>query len=95
MTVYVDHPLDWGKGSVKQASRVRYWCHMMADTIEELHEMAARLKMPKAWYQGPPSHAHPHYDLSLSRRKQAVAAGAVDISEWDRQHTLALLKRLR
>lgn len=49
-------------------------CHMLADTAEELHEMAERIGMRLEWHQGD------HYDVSISRRKVAVELGAVEIT---------------
>lgn len=89
MSVYVDYPLDWGTGSVKGAPRVRYWCHMYADSLEELHLMAQRIQMRKEWFQVSNS-GIPHYDLSKSRRNMAVAQGAIEFTP-----TLADLKRFK
>lgn len=75
MPVYVDtlvvYPNAWGpflKGS----------CHMAADTPEELHAMAAKLGMKRAWYQDDPR--HPHYDLVKSKRDKAIQLGAQAVS---------------
>jgi len=54
-------------------------CHMVADTTDELHAMADRIGVARQWYQGPPKTRHPHYDIALSKRALAVAAGAVEI----------------
>lgn len=93
MTVYVDEPLDWGLGSVKEAARVRYWCHMFADTLTELHEMADKIGMRRSWFQGRPNHVHAHYDLTKSRRALALSLGA---KEAPKEHTemLALLRKV-
>jgi len=56
-------------------------CHMVADTIEELHAMADRIGVARRWYQGPPVTRRPHYDISLSKRALAIEAGAIEI-EW-------------
>jgi hypothetical protein len=49
-------------------------CHMIADTDDELHAMADRIGVARKWFQGD------HYDLALSRRALAVAAGAQEIT---------------
>lgn len=54
-------------------------CHMVADTLEELHAMADKIGVARKWYQGPPKTRHPHYDISLSKRAQAVYFGAKEI----------------
>lgn len=47
--------------------------HMISDSDNELHLMAARIGIARKWYQGD------HYDVSISRRALAIAAGAVAI----------------
>jgi hypothetical protein len=49
-------------------------CHMIGDTEQELHEMADKIGVARKWYQGD------HYDIALSKRALAVAAGAVEIT---------------
>jgi hypothetical protein len=48
--------------------------HMMADTDDELHAMAQRIGLKREWFQGD------HYDVSITVRQKAVAAGAVEIT---------------
>lgn len=54
-------------------------CHMMADTTEELLEMAGRIGVHRRWLQkaGTPEE---HFDIALSRRALAVQAGAVEVT---------------
>lgn len=56
-------------------------CHLVADTLDELHAMADRIGVARRWYQGPPTTRWPHYDIALSKRALAVQAGALEI-EW-------------
>lgn len=49
--------------------------HLTADTLDELHELAQRIGLKREWFQ--PHIYAPHYDLVESRRKRALAAGAV------------------
>ena len=70
MSVYVDNAKNV-LGRMKM-------CHMVADTNEELQKMAGRIGLNYAWYQE--GGFTPHYDLSLSRRKMAVEAGAIEVT---------------
>lgn len=49
------------------------WCHMIADTDEELHAMAERVGLRREWYQGD------HYDLRPDGRARALALGALEM----------------
>lgn len=66
MAVYVDN------------MRARYgrmiMCHMIADTDQELRDMAARIGVQLHWHQGE------HFDVCLEKRALAVAAGAQEIA---------------
>jgi hypothetical protein len=68
MSVYVDPLVDYG------------WkygpsCHMFADTLEELHQLASQLGMKQSWFQNDPR--LPHYDLTKSKREKAIELGAI------------------
>ena len=76
MTVYVDDMMM--RADVPNGSRVvrGIWCHMFADTREELDEMAVRIGMRLSWIQKPGT-PREHYDVTKSRREAAIKAGAV------------------
>ena len=57
-------------------------CHMLADTDEELHNMAARIGVARKWHQYPNT-VKSHYDISLTKRALAVQYGAVEIDLRD------------
>jgi hypothetical protein len=92
MAVYVDSLIEYSVGAVKEAPRVKRWCHMFADSEEELHAMADKIGLKRAWYQPWPAHSLPHYDIAGSRRSLAVQAGA---QEWLVRFTLADFVRFR
>ena len=55
------------------------WCHMATDgPLSELHQMAARLGLRRAWFQDAPG--HPQYDLTPGKRAQALRLGAQAVS---------------
>ena len=62
-------------------------CHMVGDTDAELHAMADRIGVARRWFQGD------HYDICLTKRAMAVAAGAVEIT-W-RQAGMMIGRRRR
>lgn len=67
MAVYVDNArIQW---------RGRLWCHLVADSIDELHLFAERIGMRKEWFQHAAS--YPHYDITLERRCLALELGAL------------------
>ena len=62
-------------------------CHLLADSVEELHAMAARIGVERGLFQ---QDRIPHYDLSRTKREEAIAAGALVI---DRQQLEQLMGR--
>jgi hypothetical protein len=62
---------------------------MIADSLEELHVMADRIGLRRQWFQPVSS---PHYDLSKSRRAEAIRFGAIEL---DRHAFVAAIRRLR
>jgi hypothetical protein len=78
MTVYVD---DW-----RQPARVgritARWSHLTVgpdDHLAELHTFAASIGLRRAWFQDKPW-PRAHYDVTDSKRRHAIAAGAVPIT---------------
>jgi hypothetical protein len=71
MTVYVD--------DMRARLGSMILCHMVADTDEELHAMADRVGVARRWHQAPPEHDS-HYDIAISRKRAAIAAGAVPVT---------------
>jgi len=64
-------------------------CHMLADTLPELHEMADKLGFKREWFQ---PRSSPYYDLSKLDRKRAIEMGAIEI---DNVQLVALIRKLR
>lgn len=55
-------------------------CHMIADTDDELHAMAARIGVARKWWQSPEKTSGSHYDICRSKRTLAVRFGAIEIT---------------
>lgn len=75
MGVYVD--------DIRLVVKNRNWpyakaCHLVADTVRELHIFAIRLSLRRGWFQ---MHTLPHYDLTERKRAQALRFGALEITD--------------
>ncbi|KVT91887.1 hypothetical protein WK59_03895 [Burkholderia ubonensis] len=81
MTVYVDDMYLYPIGQYKApfSGRTMKMSHMIADTREELVEMARRIGLNPRHIQKPHTHGE-HFDICMSYRKRAVTAGAVLIT---------------
>lgn len=73
MSVYIDPLIDYGWSLGPS-------CHLTADTLKELHEFALSIGMKRSWFQLSAGKEIPHYDLTASKRKQAVIKGAIEIT---------------
>lgn len=82
MTVYVDNSrIPW---------RGKIWCHLVADSVGELHAFAAQLGLRREWFQD--QTMYPHYDVTVSVQQRAIALGA---QIADKKTIVACAKRLR
>ena len=66
-------------------------CHMLADTDEELHAMAAKIGVARRWHQYPGT-IKSHYDICLSKRALALQHGAMLI---DRAKLVQIIRARR
>lgn len=82
MSIYVDK-------SANNFGRM-VMCHMIADTPDELHEMAVELGLERRWFQA--NSSTPHFDICKSKRARAIALGAVEL---DRRPFVDVMKRIR
>lgn len=69
MTVYVDDvELPYGR---------MLMCHMWADTLDELLEMADIIGVNRGWMQSPPKASWIHFDIAKAKKAIALENGAV------------------
>jgi hypothetical protein len=70
MSVYVDnYNAKYGRMTM---------CHMMADSLEELHEMADKIGVQRKWFQDKPR--FPHYDICKEKKSLAIENGAIEVT---------------
>ena len=79
MSVYVDNPLH-------RLGRM-VMCHMLADTLDELHTMADKIGVARRHFQANAS--TPHYDICKSKRALAVRHGAIEV---DRHRVVEIIR---
>lgn len=53
--------------------------HMIADTLDELHEMADKLLIDRKHFQD--KRGKPHYDICKKNKQKAILFGAILISD--------------
>ena len=64
-------------------------CHMLADSLDELHAMADKIGVNRKWFQNT---RNPHYDICKSKWALAVGHGAVEIN---RRQLAELIRKFR
>jgi len=65
-------------------------CHLAADSLNQLHDFAARLGLQRSWFQNHPR--LPHYDLTKGMRFKALKMGAIEI---DHKKLVELMNKKR
>lgn len=91
MSVYVDGAMIPADVPHRGRTVRGPWCHLTADTREELDTMADRIGLRWEWIQHPGTWKE-HYDLTPPRRAAAVRAGAIELT---RREAVELLQRRR
>lgn len=84
MTVYVD--------DVRHSFRNMIMCHMWADSDQELWLFAKDLGLKYEWIQVPPKASWTHFDISLTVKVKALAAGAVLTDKYGPSRHTAVLR---
>jgi hypothetical protein len=57
-------------------------CHLTSDDLHDLHAFARKLGLKRQWFQWKPKGC-PHYDLTPSKREQALTLGAIELDRFD------------
>jgi beta-lactamase superfamily II metal-dependent hydrolase len=68
-------------------------CHMIADTTEELLEMADKIGVNRKWIQKQGT-GQEHFDICLKKRALAVANGAQEVT-WKKLGFITIAKGLK
>lgn len=83
MAVYVDETKNYS--NIRNYATIRHgseWCHMIADSREELDAMAVKIGLKVEWRQDSGTWGE-HYDLIPRKREQAILRGAIPLSGRD------------
>ncbi len=78
MSVYVD---DMMPCVPNKNWRYTQACHMIADSDDDLHAMAAKIGLRREWFQT--ASILRHYDLTASKRELAIRFGAIPIDRHE------------
>lgn len=54
-----------------------YMCHMWADTLDELLQMADMIGLNRRYLQSPPKSTWTHFDICLKNKTKAIKNGAI------------------
>ena len=71
MAVYIDN--------FEAPYRGMLMCHMIADSTEELLQMVDKIGVQRKWIQDAGTYSE-HFDICLSKKKKALACGAIGIT---------------
>ena len=66
------------------------WCHLLADTLQELHDFAALIELDARLFHRHAS--YPHYDVTVQMRQTAIKYGAIPA---DRKKIIECAKKLK
>lgn len=90
MTVYVD---DMRMRAQVGRGRPARWSHLMADTPDELHDFAVnQLGLRREWAQHEDDPVMLHYDVTDTKRKEAIRLGAKQIT-WREAGRMTMERR--
>jgi hypothetical protein len=67
MIILIDHP-------------TRGWCHLVSDTIPNLHSFAQTIGLKRHWFENKRGKNRPHYDIRGQMIQRAINAGAKQVS---------------
>ena len=90
MTVYVDNMRRPYRNP--RSGWVMKMSHMIADTSEELHAMAAKVGLRRDDVEDEGTYRE-HYDVCLAKREKAISAGAMPVTQRELGRMLIARKR--
>lgn len=83
MAVYIDEMVNYKKVIGRAGPE---WCHLVADSTQEILEFAERLHLQLRWIQNAGT-ALEHFDIGTHEKRQlAVRFGAIEITRREMGH---------
>jgi hypothetical protein len=98
MSCYVDKLQVWPNPRNARVRRVgekhgHQWCHLWADTLEELHAMARKIGMKPEWFQNAPAPCAVGFiegEVMEAARRRAISLPHYDLVPPRRDEAVAL-----
>jgi len=56
------------------------WCHLVSDSITELHTFANLIGVNKCWFENKKGKKQPHYDIKGEMINKAIDFGAKQVN---------------
>lgn len=92
LAVYVDEVKTYSISQIKSPdarAAGNRWCHMTADTLEELHAMADSIGLKRSWFQPHHQVELAHYDITPAKRVLAIRNGAIEVKSREHARQIA------
>lgn len=75
MAVYVG-TMEWPFGRM-------IMFHLVADNVDELHEIVDKIGVNRKWFQNKKEDGLPHYDICKAKKVLAIKHGAIEMNDRD------------
>lgn len=81
--MYVDELMRWDMTNKPErvAARGEWWCHLLADEIDELLAFAEEMGLRSEWMHPHRLTWRSHFDLPPEGRAEAVRRGAIELDD--------------
>lgn len=68
-------------GTIEYAFDRMKMFHLVADNLDQLHQMVDKIGISRRWFQNTKSDGIPHYDICKSKKVLAIQHGAIELND--------------